>query len=190
MENNKDTPQKKGIELDELDLKGLVSLRRHSEEHMTGKQSGTRMSARKPMPPLQKSILIILAVFATISVSAVIFYWDNMFFDIPLYSKKGPVKYSKNYKKIGPILTSAGKAGTIKFKLAINCKQPGLKAKVTQQEALIKTRLLELMSDPAVEQIIKEKKFDELRPYMTKKINETLKGDYIDEIYFAELVTY
>ena len=114
--------------------------------------------------------------------------WKTEF--VSFAPKQQTGKFTKNYTSVGPVLTSAGKAGVIQFKVAINCKEPELKARVSKKKNLIKAKLIELMSSKKAEKIIEERDYGALRPYMTKEINKILKGDRIEEVYFSELVTY
>ncbi len=153
------------------------------EEKLQGKPEekvvpkGTRLNKRMLIIILSVSTIILLLIIALLLKSGV------------SSSSTGKVVPPEAlYTNISSVTVVAGQAGKVTLALNVHFSDPKLKDEIIKKDALIKNALLYFLSSAPAAQIISRKEFNVLRLSLKDEINKALGGNYIDNVYFSEII--
>ncbi len=134
----------------------------------------------------KKKLIIIFAGATVILLSIIVFLWSRS--SVTSSPKEEVVPPEDLYAKISSVTVVAGKAGKVTLALYVHFNDPKLKEEIVKKDALIKNTLRYFLSSAPAERIISKKEFNVLRLSLKDEINKALGDNYLDNVYFSEIV--
>ncbi len=191
--NDFEIPEKK-LELDKIALPENKHVKKNfHNQHPIKSDTAIESPFPKTINKITNRYVVAFSICLTITVSAMViifFLWETEIFEFPFFKREKVYKPWEIYANIGPIHTTAGKAGDVRMTVNINCKTPDIQKIVTENSSAIKARLLFSLSSPGVDQMIIKKDYEALKAYIRDEINSVLSGNNIDEVYFSDFLIY
>jgi len=176
------------LELDKVDLSALGAV----SGLKTKVPKGERPSAtnhRESVSP-KKLIALISATVAISLLGIAAVAWRLDLLSIGS-SKENKTESSATLQvPVGPLRATLGEAGSVRISLVFICRSTEDAENLRKKTAKLRSLVLIFLNKPGIDKLILAGRYQQLRSYLISETNASLDGDYVQEIYFIDILRY
>lgn len=177
------------LELDKVDLSALGS----DSERKTESPNPERPTAAHHREGVsRKKLIAFISAIGAILIcgiaAVVVWQFDLLPIDSPKENK--PESIASLQVPLEPIRTSLGQAQSLRISLVFVCRSMEDAEVLRKKRAKLKSIVLISLNKQGVAEIILAGRYQQLRNYLKEEVNTYLNGEYVQEIYFSDILRY